>query len=154
MGWVLIIICFIIAMAAAIFPIIPGVLFMVLGYLIYGWFYTFENMGVFFWIFQTIFIVLIFIADWIFSAWMVRKFGGSKRSEWGGTLGMLVGPWVTLGVMLGTFIGAMFAEYSVNRDWKKSLKVGAAALLGFFLSGIAKIGLQSIMIIQFLFTVL
>jgi uncharacterized protein len=154
MGWLLVWICFVIAMAGAIFPIIPGVLFLILGYMVYGWFYGFEALGTSFWVVQLIFTVILFLIDWWLSVWMIRKYGGSKRAEWGGAIGLFVGPWVTLGMMVGTFLGSMLAEWTQHRNLRKAFKVGLASLLGFLLSTIVKVVLQAIMIVHFLIVVL
>ena len=75
-------------------------------------FFTFEPFGWFFWIIQGLFIVLLFVADYIANMIGIKKYGGSKAGIWGSTIGLLVGPFVIpfLGILIGPFIGAIGAE--------------------------------------------
>jgi uncharacterized protein YqgC (DUF456 family) len=154
--WGTISILFVVAFIGLIYPIIPSVLFILAGFLLYGVFFTFEPFGWFFWIVQSLFIVLLFVADYIANMIGVQKYGGSRAGIWGSTIGLLVGPFVipVLGILIGPFIGAFIAELAVNkRDIKDSMKIGFGSVVGFISSVITKTIIQLVMIAYFLLVV-
>ncbi|MFD1736565.1 DUF456 domain-containing protein [Bacillus salitolerans] len=155
--WIIIALLFIGSFIGLVYPIIPSLVLIVLAYLVYGFVFTFEALGIVFWIIQGMFITLLLIADYIGNLFGIKKFGGSKAAGWGSTIGLLVGPFVIpfLGIILGPFLGAILAELIVERkDFISSIKVGVGSVIGFLSSTIAKFFVQVIMIIHFLFIVL
>jgi len=156
LGWILIIVSFIIAFVGLIYPIIPSVLFILLGFLLYGWFFTFEELTWWFWGIELLFVVLLFVADTIANLIGVKKFGGSKAGMWGSTIGLLIGPFVLpfAGILLGPFLGAVIAELIVTKtEFKQVLKAGFGSLIGFLTSAITKGILQGIMILIFILVI-
>ncbi|KGM45307.1 DUF456 family protein [Neobacillus niacini] len=154
--WSVISILFIIGFVGLVYPIIPSVLFLLAGYLLYGVFFSFEHFGWFFWLIQGFFIILLFVADYIANMIGVQKYGGSKAGVWGSTIGLLVGPFVIpfLGILIGPFIGAVAAELLVNKQGiKNSLKIGFGSVVGFISSAITKAIIQTLMIVYFLLVV-
>lgn len=154
--WSIISILFIIGFVGLVYPIIPSVLFLLAGYILYGVFFSFEPFGWFFWLIQSFFIILLFVADYIANMIGVQKYGGSKAGVWGSTIGLLVGPFIIpfLGILIGPFIGAVAAELLVNkRDFKNSLKIGVGSVVGFISSVITKAIIQTLMIVYFLLVV-
>jgi uncharacterized protein YqgC (DUF456 family) len=63
--WSIIILLFIVAFVGLVYPIVPGVLFLLAGFLLYGLFFNFEPFRWYFWLIQGLFIVLLFVADYI-----------------------------------------------------------------------------------------
>jgi uncharacterized protein YqgC (DUF456 family) len=154
--WSIILVLFIIGFVGLVYPIIPSVLFLLAGYILYGVFFSFEPFGWFFWLIQSFFIILLFVADYIANMIGVQKYGGSKAGVWGSTIGLLVGPFIIpfLGILIGPFIGAVGAELLVNkRDFKNSLKIGFGSVVGFISSVITKAIIQTVMIVYFLLVV-
>ncbi|ASV68989.1 DUF456 family protein [Cytobacillus sp. FSL W7-1323] len=157
LAWALIIILFVIAFIGLIYPIIPSVLFIAAGFIVYGLFYSFEPFGVLFWSIQILFVILLFGADYISNMVGVKKYGGTKAGIWGSTIGILVGPFVipVAGILLGPIVGAIIAELIVHRrPFKEAVLVGFGSLVGFISSIITKGIVQVVMIIYFLFVVL
>ena len=155
--WLVIGLVFIIGFVGLIYPIIPSVLFIIGGMLLYGVFFTFEPFSVFFWIIQGMFVLLLFGADYLANLFGVKKFGGSKAGVWGSTIGLLIGPFVIpfLGIILGPFLGAIIAELLVHKQsLKNALKIGIGSVVGFVGSVITKFIVQIIMILYFLYRVL
>jgi hypothetical protein len=152
LGWVLVVALFAVGMAGAIFPILPGVLAVYAALFVYGLFFGFGEFGFWFWLFQTSIVAAILIADYIVSAWGVKKFGGTRASVIGSTIGILVGPFVIPGVGLiaGPFLGAWIGELIAGADMKQATKAGVGALVGFLTSTVVKLLLQAIMIILFI----
>ncbi len=156
-GWIVAIIMFIIAFIGLVYPIIPSVLFIVAGFLLYGWIVSFDELSWLFWVIQILFVILLFVADSLANLVGVKKFGGSKAGMWGSTIGLLLGPFIipVAGILLGPFIGAVLGEVVVTRSsFKQSLKSGIGSLVGFFTSVFAKGAIMLIMIFIFILFVL
>ncbi|MEY9096104.1 DUF456 domain-containing protein [Paenibacillus sp. RC84] len=152
LGWILIILLFAVGMLGAIFPILPGALAIFGAFFVYGFFFSFEPFGFWFWLIQSAIVIAITIADYLVSAFGVKKFGGSKASVWGSTIGLLAGPFVipAFGLILGPFIGAVLGELIHGSNLKHSAQVGVGSVLGFFSSVVVKVVLQLLMIILFI----
>lgn len=156
LAWVLIIALFIIAFVGLIYPIIPSVLFIMGGFVVYGLFYSFSELSWWFWIIQILFVVLLFSADTLSNLVGVKKFGGTKAGMWGSTVGLLVGPFVIpfAGIILGPFLGAVIAEIIFSKaSVEASLKAGVGSLVGFLTSIVTKGIIQIVMIIVFLIAI-
>lgn len=82
-AWIAAGLSFAIAFAGLVYPVIPSALFIMGGFLFYGWIDSFEGMNVLFWIIQILFLVLLFGADTLSNLVGVKKFGGSKAGMWG-----------------------------------------------------------------------
>ncbi|GKV54300.1 hypothetical protein NCCP2222_02470 [Sporosarcina sp. NCCP-2222] len=152
-GWIVAIIFFLVAFAGLIYPIIPSVVFIVGGFLLYGWIVSFDEMNWLFWLIQILFVVLLFSADTLANLVGVKRFGGSKAGMWGSTIGLLAGPFVipVAGILLGPFIGAVLAELIVSRSGlKQSLLTGIGSLVGFLTSVLVKGGIMLVMIAIFI----
>lgn len=155
-GWIIIILCFVVAFVGTFYPIIPSVVFMLLGYVVYGLFFSFTELTWLFWVIQILFVILLFSADMAANAFGVKKFGGTKAGVWGSTIGLLFGPFVipVAGILIGPFIGAVIAELIITRlGLKQAIKSGVGSLIGFLTSSIVKIIVLVIMLIVFVFFV-
>lgn len=155
-GWILIIVAFVIAFIGLIYPIIPSVLFILAGFLLYGIFYSFGDLPWWFWVIEILFVVLLFGADTLSNLFGVKKFGGSKAGMWGSTIGLLIGPFILpfAGILIGPFLGAVVAELIVERrSIKEALYSGIGSVVGFLTSIVTKGIVQIIMIILFLLVI-
>ncbi|WP_322445059.1 DUF456 domain-containing protein [Robertmurraya mangrovi] len=155
--WGIIIILFIISFIGLVYPIIPSVLFIFAAFILYGFLFTFEPFNWLFWLIQSLFLILLFGADYVANMIGVKKYGGSKAGIWGSTIGLLVGPFIIplFGIIIGPFIGAIIAELIVNKkDFKDAVKIGFGSVVGFISSVITKGIIQGVMIGYFLLVVL
>ncbi|GAA3409177.1 DUF456 domain-containing protein [Paenibacillus hodogayensis] len=152
LGWILVVVLFAVGMAGAIFPILPGVLAVYGAFFVYGLFFGFGEFGVWFWLLQTSVVAAILIADYIVNAWGVKKFGGSRASVIGSTIGILIGPFVIpgIGLIAGPFLGAWIGELLIGADLRQATRAGLGALVGFLSSTAVKLVLQVIMIVLFI----
>src|SRR5690606_249444 len=133
-GWIVILLCFVIGFIGLIYPIIPAVLFIFGGFLMYGLFFSFADLPWWFWLIESLFVILLFGADMVANAFGVKKFGGSKAGLWGSTIGLIIGPFVIpiAGILIGPFIGAILAELIFNRSTiKQSINSGIGSVIGF-----------------------
>lgn len=152
-GWILIITSFIIAFVGTFYPIIPSVVFMLLGYILYGLFFSFAELNWLFWIIQVLFVVLLFSADMAANAFGVKKFGGTKAGVWGSTIGLIFGPFVIpiAGILIGPFLGAVIAELIVTREGiKQAINSGIGSLIGFLTSSVVKVIVLTVMLVVFI----
>lgn len=151
-GWLVITALFALGMAGAVFPVLPGALAIYAAFFVYGFFFSFEPFGFWFWTVQTLIVVALFAADYIVNAWGVKKYGGSKASVVGSTIGVLIGPFVipAFGLVIGPFLGAVIGELIAGSDFGRSVKAGWGSLVGLFTSVVVKIVLQAAMIVLFL----
>lgn len=156
LGWALIIILFVVGMLGTVYPILPGVLAVYAAFFVYGWFFSFAPFGFWFWAIQTAIVVAVIVADYLISALGVKKFGGNRASVIGSMIGVLVGPFVIpfAGLILGPFIGAVLGELLSGTRLDLAVKSGIGSVVGFFSSVVAKVILQSIMIVLFIIWVL
>ncbi|MDN3449873.1 DUF456 domain-containing protein [Planococcus sp. APC 3906] len=155
-GWVLVLLFFAIGFIGLVYPIIPAVLFIFGGFLIYGLFFDFSELPWWFWLIQSLFVILLFGADMLANAFGVKKFGGSKAGLWGSTLGLLIGPFVIpiAGILIGPFLGAILAELAVNRSTpKQAVKSGVGSVVGFITSVFTKGIIQTVMVALFFFVI-
>lgn len=152
LGWILIVALFVVGMVGTIYPILPGALAIYAAFFVYGCFFSFGDFDVWFWIIQTLIVVVLFVADYAVSAWGVKRFGGSKASIWGSTIGIIIGPFVIpgFGLIVGPFAGAVIGELLTGVSFERSLKVGWGSLVGLFTSVIVKVLLQLLMIVLFI----
>lgn len=151
-GWILIIACFIIGFVGLIYPIIPAAVFIIGGFLLYGVFFSFNELTWTFWVIESFFVVLLFGADMLANAFGVKKYGGSKAGIWGSTIGLLIGPFIIpfAGIILGPFLGAFIAELLFSKTTiKQALKTGFGSVIGFLTSVFTKGIIQIVMIIIF-----
>lgn len=155
-AWILIIASFVIAFIGLVYPIIPSVLFILLGFIIYGLFYSFADLGWLFWVIQILFVVLLFAADSVSNLIGVKKFGGTKAGMWGSTIGLIIGPFVipVVGILVGPFLGAVIGELLVTKtDFRQAVQSGLGSLVGFLTSIVTKGIIQAIMIIIFIIAI-
>lgn len=155
-GWTLIILSFVIGFIGLVYPIIPSVIFIMGGFLLYGLFFSFAELPWWFWLIQILFVILLFGADMMANAFGVKKYGGSKAGIWGSTIGLLIGPIVLpfAGIILGPFLGAIIAELIFARtSIKQAIKTGFGSVIGFLTSVITKGAVQVVMIVIFFWVV-
>ncbi|MEC1180019.1 DUF456 family protein [Metasolibacillus meyeri] len=154
-AWILIIACFVISFIGLVYPIIPSVLFIAAGFILYGLFYTFA-LPWWFWVIEVLFVVLLFVADTIANLIGVKKFGGSKAGMWGSTIGLLFGPFVIpfAGILIGPFLGAVIGELLVEKTtMKQAIRTGVGSVIGFLTSVAAKGTIQAVMILLFILAI-
>ena len=92
--------------------------------------------------------------EYVFIIVGAKKFGGSNAAVVGAIIGGLIGAVVGTGffgigiipgTFLGIFLGALLADFSVNKDFVKSVKAGAGGIMGRIGSVAAKVVIAIIM---------
>jgi len=153
LAWVIVIALFAIGMAGAVYPILPGALAIYAAFFVYGLMVSFEPFGWVFWTIQTLIVAVLFLADYAVNAWGVKRYGGSRASVIGSTIGAIAGPFVipAFGLVIGPFLGAVIGEMMAGSDLKRAVEVGwGSARRPFLPRVVVKIVLQAAMIVLFL----
>ncbi|WP_214742675.1 DUF456 family protein [Exiguobacterium sp. s48] len=149
--WILIIASFIVAFAGLIYPVIPSVLFLFIGYMIYGFGFSFEPLTWTFWVWQIVFLIFLFVVDYVVTRATVDKRGGSERAKWGATIGLIAGPFIfpLVGVLIFPFIFAFLAELTLGKTTREAWSIGVGTVLAFLGSTLLKVVGMTMMVILF-----
>ncbi|MDM8327021.1 DUF456 domain-containing protein [Staphylococcus felis] len=148
---VLIIISFVIAFIGLIKPVIPSVLFVWIGFLIYDLGINHGTLSWIFWIAMILLTAFIFISDLMMNRFFVQRFGGSKQGEWAALVGVIIGSFVIppFGVIVVPFILVFVVEVIQKQDIPFALKASVGSLVAFFSSVFAQGLVMLLMIIWF-----
>ncbi|GLI05792.1 hypothetical protein YDYSG_18220 [Paenibacillus tyrfis] len=151
-AWIIVVVLFLVGMAGAVYPVLPGALAIYAAFFVYGFMVGFEPFGVWFWLVQTTIVAVLMVADYAVSAVGVKKFGGTRASVIGSTIGLLIGPFVipVAGLLIGPFLGAVVGELIVGTEFRQAVRAGIGALVGFFSGLVVKLVLQLLMIVLFI----
>jgi uncharacterized protein len=156
--WILITVSFVTAFVALFYPVLPGALFLIAGFLIYGFAFTFDDYTPFFITIQVILLLSLFVVDYVGNAYAIKRKGGSKAALWGSTIGLIVGPLIlpVAGILLGAFLGAVLAEllFHYQKGMKSAVSIGIGTVLAFVGTTIVKAFAQILMVGYFLIRVL
>ncbi|HZW67180.1 MAG TPA: DUF456 family protein [Pseudogracilibacillus sp.] len=149
--WVLIALLFILSFIGIVVPIIPGVLLLWIGFLVYHFFINAHDLSLFFWITVGLFTFVLLGADFYLNLYFVEQFGGSKWSKWGALIGMFLGIFIypPFGILLVPLIIVFIIEVSLQNSFKKGSLAALGTLAGFLSGAVAKVMLQVVMIIIF-----
>jgi uncharacterized protein len=154
--WVLIAVVFAISFIALVYPILPGVLFLAAGFLIYGFAFSFKPFSPLFITVQLLLFISLFVVDYVGNAYAIKKKGGSKAALWGSTIGLIAGPFVipVAGILIGPFLGAVLAELIFHKKgFKSAVSIGIGTVLAFVGTTIVKVLTQALMIGYFFYQV-
>lgn len=154
--WIIIIALFILSFVGLLFPIIPSVLVIWIGFLLYHFVLNAEELGVVFWVIMAFFTIVLFVADIIANSYFVKKFGGSKWGERGAAIAVIVGSFVTppFGIIYLPFLAVLIIETIQKRTGKEAILASIGSLLGFLGGTFAKIILQFVMILWFFIVII
>ncbi|BCU51624.1 DUF456 domain-containing protein [Staphylococcus auricularis] len=149
--WLLIIAAFILAFVGLIKPVIPSVLMIWIGFLIYQFGFHNGHLSWVFYISMAILTVLMFVADFVTNKYFVSKFGGSKLSEYAALIGVIIGCFVfpPFGIIIVPFILVFVVELIKEPDVLKALKASFGSVVAFLTSSIAKAGILIVMMVWF-----
>lgn len=149
--WFVIIVLFILSFVGVFVPIIPAVVVLWIGFLLYHFFIDSEQLTLFFWLIMVVFTIILFVADILTNKYFVNKFGGSKAGEWGAIIAVIIGAFIypPFGLIIIPFIVVFIIELIQKRTPKEASLIALGAIAG-FLSGVAaKIFIQLVMIVWF-----
>jgi len=154
--WIIIIACFIFSFVGLVYPIIPSVLLIWVGVVLYHFGINLTELTWITWTMLGILTVFLFLADYLANLHFVDKAGGSKWGMRASTIGVIVGCFVIppFGVIIVPFALVFIAEMMQKKTFQESSKVAFATLIAFFSGTFAKAIILLIMIGVFLFGVI
>jgi len=154
--WIIIIALFILSFAGIIFPVIPSVLVIWVGFLLYHFVVNPNELNTFFWIAMLLFTLLLFVSDMIANSYFVKKYGGSKWGERAAAVAVIIGSFIypPFGIIILPFIVVFIVELAQRRTTQAAFRASLGSLFGFLGGSIATIVIQFIMIIWFFILVL
>ena len=149
--WLCIIAAFVLAFIGLIKPIIPSVLVLWVGFLIYQFGFHNGNLSWVFYVSMILFTVFILVADFIMNKYFVNKFGGSKLSELVALVGVIVGCFVfpPFGIIIVPFVAVLDVEMIQEPNLTKALKASFGSVVAFLASSVAQAIIMIIMVIWF-----
>ncbi|KGP73319.1 DUF456 domain-containing protein [Pontibacillus yanchengensis] len=153
--WVLVVAGFIVSYIGLIYPVLPSPLFLWVSLLIYQFFINPNELSIWFWITMIILTVLLIISDIIINSKAVKRFGGSKWGERMAAVGVIVGSFIIppFGVIVVPFVLVFITEMVQKEDVEKAFRSSLGALVGFLGGTIAKLIIQTFIIIWFVISV-
>lgn len=154
--WILIIGLFIFSFVGVIYPIIPSVLLLWIGFLLYHFVISADALTITFWVVMTILTFLLITSDIIANSYFVKKFGGSKWGERGAAIAVIIGSFIfpPFGILILPFIVVFLIEMLQKSTVRQAFCASIGSLFGFLGGAVAKIVIQLIMIIWFLIVII
>ncbi|MCM2532331.1 DUF456 domain-containing protein [Neobacillus pocheonensis] len=154
--WVIILACFIFSFLGLVYPIIPSVLVIWVGVVLYHFGINPNKLSWISWTILVLLTILLFLADYLVNLHFVDKAGGSKWGMRAATIGLIVGSFVIppFGVIIVPFALVLIAEMIQKKTFQESIKVAFATLIAFLSGTFAKAIIQLIMIGVFVFDVI
>lgn len=149
--WLLVIASFILAFVSLVVPVIPGVLMMWLGFLIYHFAIDSTTLSWFFWTVMVIITALMLVSDYVAGSYFVKRYGGSKAGEITALISVIIGSFTfpPLGIILFPLITVFIVELLVVQDMRKAMDASLGSLLGFLASTFAKLVMLIVMTVWF-----
>lgn len=153
--WIIIIACFIFSFVGLVYPIIPSVLVIWVGVVLYHFGINPNKLSWISWTMLFLLTILLFLADYLANLHFVDKAGGSKWGMRAATIGLIVGGFVIppFGVIIVPFALVLIAEMIQKKTFQESIKVAFATIIAFLSGTFAKAIIQLIMIGVFVFEV-
>jgi uncharacterized protein YqgC (DUF456 family) len=142
--WIFIIAFFVLSFVGLIFPIIPSVIVLWGGFLIYQFLINPDELSLLFWISMVALTIFMFVIDFVANSHFVKKSGGSKMGERVAVIATIIGSFIfpPFGLIIVPFVAVFLVELSQRKEAKDALKVAVGTIIGFLSSTIAKIFIQ------------
>jgi uncharacterized protein YqgC (DUF456 family) len=138
--------------AGCLLPILPGPPLSFVGLLLLALASRFlPPLTPAFMIGMAILTIAVTVADYIIPMLGAKRYGASKWGIWGSVIGMAVGIFFSpFGMVLGALIGAVVAEWLVQKEKGRALRAGWGVLIGSLLGTVLKLGVSGMMAYYFI----
>ena len=153
--WIIVIALFITSFVGLIYPVLPSVLAVWGGFLVYHFFINANELTTFFWLSMGVITVILILADIFTGSLAVKQFGGSKWGERVATVAIIVGTFVypPFGILVLPFVAVVIVEIWQKDNVGDAFKAAFGTLIGFLSGRLAEGLLQLIMIGWFFLTI-
>lgn len=154
--WLLVIGFFVLSFIGLVYPVLPSVFAVWIGFFIYHFFINSQALSGFFWISMIILTVIVLLANLLANSLAVRKFGGSKKGERVAVVSVILGSFITppYGIIWVPFLAVFLTESFEQEGFEAALKSSTATIIGFLSGQLAEGIIQFIMIVWFFITIL
>ncbi len=164
MDWILLIISILLILTGIIgclLPVLPGPPFSFLG-ILFLHISSFAEIKIEWLIIYAFLAIIVTLLDYVVPIWGTKKFGGSKRGILGSTIGLIVGliilpilgitigPFGVLGILLGPFLGAYIGEYMNGKESEEALRSAFGSFVGFVAGTLMKLSVSLILTFVFI----
>ncbi|AIC96300.1 DUF456 domain-containing protein [Shouchella lehensis] len=148
--WLLIVVFFAASYVGLIVPIIPSVLVLWGGFLIYL-FGLSGNLSTWFWVGMAVLTIFLLVVDFLANVLFVKRTGGSKWGERMALVGVIIGAFIypPFGLILVPFVLVLTVELLQQKTFNEAIKIAFASFLAFLSGSFAKAVVQTVMIIWF-----
>ncbi|RNB91746.1 DUF456 family protein [Brevibacillus fluminis] len=152
--WIIVAALFAASLIAVFFPVLPEMLLLWAGFLLYQFTIAGSGAGLpaSFWWGMAIMTILLYGADFLTNAYFVKKYGGSKWSQFASIVGVILGAvlFPPFGIILFPFALVIIVEMIVQRQpLEHAVKAGVGSVVAFLGSAVMKVFLQIVMIVWF-----
>jgi uncharacterized protein len=139
-----------------VLPVIPGIVLIYAGYLLYGFATHWQAYGVGVLIAWGIVTCLVLFLDFYAGVIGARRFGASRFGTWGSLIGGVAGAIAAgfPGLIVGPFAGAVVGELMAGRSRLQALRSAWGSVVGFLAGSLIRIAVGVVMIGTFLWLVL
>ncbi|MGA2107748.1 MAG: DUF456 domain-containing protein [Syntrophorhabdales bacterium] len=145
-----------IGLVGTVLPVIPGILLIYAGYLLYGFATGWQAYGLRAIVGWSVVTVLVLLLDVFAGAIGAKRYGATRFGTWGSLIGGLIGALAAgfPGLILGPFVGATAGELLRGRSHREALRSGWGTFLGFMAGSVIKIAIGVVMVGTFIWWVL
>ena len=155
--WVIVtLLIMVVGLVGTVMPVIPGILLIYAGYLLYGFATGWQAYGLAAIVWWSVVAALILLLDFYAGAIGAKRYGASRSGTWGSLIVGLIGTLAAgfPGLILGPFVGAALGELVRGRSYREALRSGWGTFMGFLFGSVVKIALGVAMIGTFIWWVL
>ncbi len=137
-----------IGLVGTVLPVIPGILLIYAGYLLYGFATGWQAYGLGAIVVWSVVTALVLLLDLCAGAIGARRYGASRSGTRGSLIGGLIGALAAgfPGLILGPFVGTTAGELLRGRSYRDALRSGWGTFIGFVLGSLVKIAIGVVMI--------
>ena len=148
---ILAIILFIVGLIGTVVPLLPGVILIYAGMLLYGLMTKFATLDIYFYLLQALALIFVSFIDNIASAAGAKRFGGSNQAAWGALIGTIGGLFFgPLGIVILPFGGAVVAEILLKKaEFQQAIRSGFGTIIGILGGTVLKLFAEILMIVYF-----
>ena len=145
-----------VGLAGTVLPVIPGILLIYAGYLLYGFATGWQAYGLAAIVGWSVVTALVLLLDFYAGAIGAKRYGASRSGAWGSLIVGLIGTLAAgfPGLILGPFVGAAAGELLRGRSYREALRSGWGTFIGFMVGSVVKIALGVVMVGTFIWWVL
>lgn len=137
---ILVLMMMLVGLAGTLLPILPGILLMWAGTIVYGFSVGWGGTGITVVLLSTALTIAALIAGVMLPKRAAEDSGASRRSQWAAAIGAIIGFFVipVIGIVIGAVVGIGASEYLITRDWELTKQSTMATAKGFGISALAQ----------------